>query len=126
MQNEASNADLKKSATLDDDFGKDFFNSWKSAKLGNDSIYFDMETVPENIKPSFKFDELDNFELSGNFDKLPSFKLDVPDLDFPDSSKKNEKKNEKSSKEFDKGIKELKGDKFSFDFDFNRYAIFCG
>ncbi|KAL0924582.1 hypothetical protein M5K25_005424 [Dendrobium thyrsiflorum] len=123
MQKGASNADLKKRATPDDDFGKDFFNSWKSTKLGNDSVEFDVETAPKNKKASFKFDELDNFELSGNFDKLPSFKLDVPDLDFSSPSKKKEKTTEKSSKELVKGKKEPKDDKFSFDFDFNSFDL---
>ncbi|PKU63266.1 uncharacterized protein At4g18490 isoform X1 [Dendrobium catenatum] len=123
MQKGASNADLKKRATPDDDFGKDFFNSWKSTKLGNDSVDFDVEAVPKNKKASFKFDELDNFELSGNFDKLPSFKLDVPDLDFSSPSKKKEKTTEKSSKELVKGKKEPKDDKFSFDFDFNSFDL---
>ncbi|KAK8949111.1 hypothetical protein KSP39_PZI005250 [Platanthera zijinensis] len=123
MQKGASNTELKKSAPPDDDFGKDFFDSWKSEKLGNESMDFDMETVPKNKKASFKFDELDNFELSGNFDKLSSFKLDVPDLDFPGLSKKIEKTHEKSSKEFVPGKKESKENKFSFDFDFNNFDI---
>ncbi|KAK8954063.1 hypothetical protein KSP39_PZI002231 [Platanthera zijinensis] len=123
MQKGASNTELKKSAPLDDDFGKDFFDSCKSEKLGNESMDFYMETVPKNKKASFKFDELDNFELSWNLDKLSFFKLDLPDLDFPGLSKKIEKTHEKSSKEFVQGKKEYEENKFSFDFDFNNFDI---
>ncbi|KAH0466124.1 hypothetical protein IEQ34_006227 [Dendrobium chrysotoxum] len=58
-----------------------------------------------------------------NFGKLPSFKLDVPDLNFSSPSKKKEKTTEKSSKELVKGKKEPKGDKFSFNFDFNSFDL---
>ncbi|KAG0490984.1 hypothetical protein HPP92_007847 [Vanilla planifolia] len=123
MQKGASTANMKKSAPLEDDIGKDFFNSWGSSKLGNDTVDFNVETLPKTKKSSFNFDEIDNFELSGSFENLPSFNLDVPDLDFSGLSKKKEKINECSSKEFVAAKKDTKEDKFSFDFDFNCFDI---
>ncbi|PKA47198.1 hypothetical protein AXF42_Ash017143 [Apostasia shenzhenica] len=114
--------ECSKSALPDDGFGKDFFNSWKLGKVENESIDFDFETVPKNKMGSFKFDELDSFELSGNFEKLASFKLDIPNLDFSSMSKKNEKTRENSTRDISKG-KDFKEDKFSFDFDFNSFEF---
>lgn len=104
----------KKSAMLDDDFGKDFLSFWGPSKKGNDKMDFDMEEVPRNKKKSFNFDKLDDFELGGDFDKLPSFKMDMPDLDFCTPDTKDDKPNEKPT-----GKQESKRDKFSFNFDFN-------
>lgn len=56
----------------------------------------------------------DDFELSGDFGKLPSFKMDMPDLDFSPPGIKVDKPCEKSAAK-----QESKKDKFSFNFDFN-------
>lgn len=56
----------------------------------------------------------DDFELGGDFDKLPSFKMDMPDLDFSSPVMKAEKPPEKPI-----GKQETIHDKFSFNFDFN-------
>ncbi|KAG0489154.1 hypothetical protein HPP92_007965 [Vanilla planifolia] len=124
MQKGASTANMKKSAPLEDDIGKDFFNSWGSSKLGNDTVDFNVETLPKTKRvPLILMKCNDNFELSGSFENLPSFNLDVPDLDFSGLSKKKEKINECSSKEFVAAKKDTKEDKFSFDFDFNCFDI---
>lgn len=119
----SATADSKKqSSSLD--FGKDFLSSWKSGKMGKDAIDFDMETAPRNKKTTFNFDKLDDFELGGDFDKLSSFKMDMPDLDFSSPLKKTEKPKGKSCDEIVQGKKEPKQDKFSFTFDFNELDRF--
>ncbi|KAK8921224.1 hypothetical protein KSP39_PZI020109 [Platanthera zijinensis] len=75
--------------------------------------------LKKSAPPDYDFGK-DFFDSWKNFDKLSTFKLDVPDLDFPRLSKKIEKTHEKSSKEFVPGKMESKENKFSFDFDFDK------
>jgi len=60
-----------------------------------------------------------DFSLDGEFGKLSSFKLDMPDLDFSSSPQKPTKSKEKSKEESVKGNRPVKKNGFSFSFDFN-------
>lgn len=66
----------------------------------------------------FFFRDMD-FNLDGDFDKLSSFKIDMPDLDFSSPSKKIAKAKDKSKEETNSGKKQEKKDRFTFSFDFN-------
>ncbi|WOL09705.1 hypothetical protein Cni_G18458 [Canna indica] len=115
-----ASAPRKKNPPLEEDFGKDFLSSWKSSKAEN-SLDFDVETVPRNGKSSFNFDKLDDFDLGGDFGKLPDFQMDMSDLDFSIPLKKTAKAIEKEPL---LGKQDLKKDKFSFAFDFNELDKF--
>lgn len=60
-----------------------------------------------------------DFNLSGDFGKLSSFKLDMPDLDFSSAPKKTAKLKEGNAEESSGGNRRGKGERFSFSFDFN-------
>ena len=60
-----------------------------------------------------------DFNLDGDFDKLSSFKIDMPDLDFSSPSKNIAKAKEKSKEETNSGKQQEKKDRFTFSFDFN-------
>lgn len=60
-----------------------------------------------------------DFNLDGDFDKLSSFKVDMPELDFSCSSKKTAKSKERTEENSSSGNCEGKKDLFSFSFDFN-------
>ncbi|XVF25690.1 hypothetical protein REPUB_Repub13aG0235500 [Reevesia pubescens] len=86
----------------------------------DDAMDLNFETISKGKKKAFKFDKLDiDFNLDGGFDKLSSFKVDMPDLDFSSPSKKNAKAKEKSEEETKSGKKQEKKDRFTFSFDFN-------
>lgn len=127
-----------------EDFGNDFLSSWKLPKSGNDTIDFDVESVPKNSK-KFSFDNLwvlglkvsfsiwcrsnwewqyvsfirDDFGLDGAFDKLSSFKMGMSDLDFSGPLKKKVKPNNSNGNDLSEVIKGTEKDNFSFSFDFN-------
>ncbi|KAH9748964.1 hypothetical protein KPL70_005209 [Citrus sinensis] len=85
----------------------------------DDAIDFSFDTV-SNGKKKFNFDKLDmDFNLDGDFDKLSSFKVDMPELDFSCSSKKTAKSKERTEENSSSGNCEGKKDLFSFSFDFN-------
>ncbi|CAM0882659.1 unnamed protein product [Alopecurus aequalis] len=114
----ASNANAKNiSSSLDEDFGNDFLSSWKVPKPGKDTIDFDVESVPKNSK-KFSFDNLDDFGLDGAFDKMPSFKMGMSDLDFSSPLKKKPKHSSSNENDLSEGQKETEKDNF-FSFDFN-------
>uniref|UniRef100_A0A0E0FTB0 Uncharacterized protein n=1 Tax=Oryza nivara TaxID=4536 RepID=A0A0E0FTB0_ORYNI len=118
----ASTANAK-SSSLGEDFGNDFLSSWKLPKSGNDTIDFDVESVPKNSK-KFSFDNLDDFGLDGAFDKLSSFKMGMSDLDFSGPLKKKVKPNNSNGNDLSEGIKGTEKDNFSFSFDFNELGKF--
>ncbi|CAK7350455.1 unnamed protein product [Dovyalis caffra] len=101
----------------DDEIGNEFLGSWKSMSvMDDDKLDFGFDTVSTGKNKAFNFDKLDmDFDLGGDFGKLSSFKVDMSDLDFPDSSKKAAKPKNKSDGESPMGGK----DSFSFSFDFN-------
>ncbi|KQK09796.1 hypothetical protein BRADI_2g50180v3 [Brachypodium distachyon] len=120
----ASNANAKNiKSSLDEDFGNDFLSSWKLPKSGKDTIDFDVESVLKNSN-KFSFDNLDDFGLDGAFDKLSSFKMGMPDLDFSSPLKKKVKHNSSNGKDLSEGKKETERDNFSFSFDFNELGKF--
>ncbi|KAH9797252.1 hypothetical protein KPL71_005804 [Citrus sinensis] len=85
----------------------------------DDAMDFSFDTV-SNGKKKFNFDKLDmDFNLDGDFDKLSSFKVDMPELDFSCSSKKTAKSKERTEENSSSGNCEGKKDLFSFSFDFN-------
>lgn len=110
----------EKKSILDKEIGKDFLSSWKSMSVTeDDAIDFSFDTV-SNGKKKFNFDKLDmDFNLDGDFDKLSSFKVDMPELDFSCSSKKTAKSKERTEENSSSGNCEGKKDLFSFSFDFN-------
>ncbi|KAJ4846864.1 hypothetical protein Tsubulata_011866, partial [Turnera subulata] len=60
-----------------------------------------------------------DFNLEGDFGKLSSFKLDMPDLDFSSPSDKAAKPKAKAGEESSCQKRQGKKDSFSFSFDFN-------
>ncbi|XP_044495214.1 uncharacterized protein At4g18490 isoform X2 [Mangifera indica] len=110
----------EKKSLLDEEIGKDFLTSWKSmAVTEDDAMDFSFDTVP-NGKKKFNFDQLDmDFNLDGDFDKLSSFKVDMPDLDFSCPSTKNAKTKERAEDDCSTGNHQPKKDFFNFSFDFN-------
>lgn len=63
-----------------------------------------------------------DFNLDGDFDKLTSFKIDMPDLDFSSPSKKTAKPKESSKGKSSRVNHQGKQDCFTFSFDFNEYV----
>uniref|UniRef100_A0A0D9V5S8 Uncharacterized protein n=1 Tax=Leersia perrieri TaxID=77586 RepID=A0A0D9V5S8_9ORYZ len=118
----ASTANAENSS-LDKDFGSDFLSSWKLPKSGNDTIDFDVESVPKNSK-KFSFDNLDDFGLDGAFGKLSSFNMGMSDLDFTSPLKKKVKPTSSNGDDLSEGMKETEKDNFSFSFDFNDLGKF--
>ncbi|KAJ4787768.1 hypothetical protein LUZ62_039014 [Rhynchospora pubera] len=117
------------SASLDEDFGKDFLTSWKSTGFGSDAMDFDVETSEGKNKgkgKKFNFGKLDDFDLDADFDKLPSFKMDMSDLDFSSPVKKNTTKpsTEKYLKDSLPAGKDKEKEPFSFSFDFDDLGKF--
>lgn len=110
----------KKDSLLDEDIGDEFMKSWKSISVAEDDMVdFSFSTASKGKIKAFDFGTLDDdFNLDGSFEKLSSFKIDMPDLDFSSPPKKIEKARgsgkEGSSKEtIQKDIDSLN---FSFDF----------
>lgn len=60
-----------------------------------------------------------DFNLDGDFDKLSSFKVDMPDIDFSCPSTKNAKTEERAEDDCSTGNHQPKKDFFNFSFDFN-------
>ncbi|CAO2178218.1 unnamed protein product [Urochloa humidicola] len=108
---------------LDEDFGNDFLSSWKLPKSGKDTIDFSVDLVSKSSK-KFNFGNLDDFGLDGAFDKLPSFKMGMSDLDFSSPLKKKVKHNTSNADDLSEGIKDTEKDNFSFSFDFNELGKF--
>ncbi|CAO2182861.1 unnamed protein product [Urochloa humidicola] len=108
---------------LDEDFGNDFLSSWKLSKSGKDTIDFSVDSVTKSSK-KFNFANLDDFGLDGAFDKLPSFKMGMSDLDFSSPLKKKVKHNTSNGDDLSEGKKETEKDNFSFSFDFNELGKF--
>nr|KAJ0212509.1 hypothetical protein LSAT_V11C400176870 [Lactuca sativa] len=109
----------EKGSLLDIDIGDDFLGSWKSMSMAGDGMDFDFGTTTKGKKMDFKFDKMDmDFSLDADFDKLPSFKTDMSDLDISSPIKKSGKSKEKS-KEASSGGERAKRDDFAFSFDFN-------
>ncbi|GLT28783.1 hypothetical protein SLA2020_036900 [Shorea laevis] len=113
----------EKSLLLDDEIGKDFLSSWKSMSVTEDgAMDFTFDEIPMGKKKSFNFEKLDmDFNLDGDLDKLSSFKIDLPDLDF---SSPSEKSKEKSKEETSSGNNQGKKQRFAFSFDFNELDDF--
>uniref|UniRef100_A0A0E0JNU7 Uncharacterized protein n=1 Tax=Oryza punctata TaxID=4537 RepID=A0A0E0JNU7_ORYPU len=122
-QKRAASTANAKSSSLGEDFGNDFLSSWKLPKSANDTIDFDVESVPKNSK-KFSFDNLDDFGLDGAFDKLSSFKMGMSDLDFSGPLKKKVKPNNSNGNDLSEGMKGTEKDNFSFSFDFNELGKF--
>ncbi|KAJ3685119.1 hypothetical protein LUZ61_014283 [Rhynchospora tenuis] len=119
------------SASLDEDFGKDFLTSWKSTGFGNDAMDFDVDSSEGKEKgkgkgKKFNFGKLDDFDLDADFDKLPSFKMDMSVLDFSSPIKKNTTKpsTEKCLKDSLPAGKDKEKEPFSFSFDFDDLGKF--
>jgi len=111
------------SSPLDEDFGNDFLSSWKLPKSGKDTIDFSVDSVPKCSK-KFSFGNLADFGIDGAFDKLPSFKMGMSDLDFSSPLKKKVKHSSSNDDDISDGKKESAKDNFSFSFDFNELGKF--
>ncbi|KAI4343007.1 hypothetical protein MLD38_027559 [Melastoma candidum] len=121
QQKENALVDRKeKKMLLEEDIGKEFLTSWKSMSVtGDDPMDFNFDTVGKS-KKAFDFDKLDmDFSLdSPGFDKLPSFDVELPELDFSSSSRnchQDKGKTEEGSLNNCGGRK----DSFSFSFDYS-------
>ncbi|KAL3637027.1 hypothetical protein CASFOL_019326 [Castilleja foliolosa] len=112
----------KDSLLADLDIGNDFFSSWKPMSMADaDGMDFDLK--PGN-KKSFHFDKADiDFNLDGDFGKMPSFNMDMSDLDISPPLKKDGQPKEKP-KESSGGKNKDKTDQFSFAFDFDELDNF--
>ncbi|KAL3522420.1 hypothetical protein ACH5RR_015254 [Cinchona calisaya] len=123
LQKEASlpGNSKQKNSMLDLDFGKDdFISSWKSMSITeDDTMNLDFGPVSKGKKTAFNFDKADlDFNLDGDFGKIPSFNLDIPDIDISSPLKKDGKSKERSSQESASGNTQGKSDRFEFTFDF--------
>ncbi|KAJ8425795.1 hypothetical protein Cgig2_030532 [Carnegiea gigantea] len=125
--NSSPGEDSGKMPQLDEDISNDFLTSWKPMSMtGGDDMDFNFEPVTKGNKKAFDFGKLDmDFSLDGEFGKLSSLKLDMPDLDFSGSPQKPKKSKEKSKEESVKGNRPVKKNEFAFSFDFNGLDDFC-
>ncbi|CAO2816042.1 unnamed protein product [Amaranthus hypochondriacus] len=119
--NSSTGEAITKMSLLDEDFSKDFLASWKSTSAsGGDDMDFNFEPVSKGKKKAFNFGMEDmDFSLDDAFCKMPSFKMDMADLDFSSSPKKPAKSKDKSAQDSAKGDRLDKCDKFTFSFDFD-------
>ncbi|TXG47525.1 hypothetical protein EZV62_026819 [Acer yangbiense] len=112
----------EKKSLIDDEIGQDFLSSWKSMSVTqDDAMDFNFDPVPSGKKKKFNFEKLDmDFNLDADFNKLSSFKVDMPDLDFLSPSEKTAKPKERTEdSSSSRGNSQGKKDRFSFSFDFN-------
>ncbi|KAK3207010.1 hypothetical protein Dsin_021056 [Dipteronia sinensis] len=112
----------EKKSLIDDEIGQDFLSSWKSMSVTqDDAMDFNFDPVPSGKKKTFNFEKLDmDFNLDADFNKLSSFKVDMPDLDFLSPSEKTAKPKERTEdSSSSRGNSQAKKDHFSFSFDFN-------
>lgn len=65
-----------------------------------------------------------DFNLGGDFGKIPSFNLDIPDIDISSPAKKDGKPKGRSSEECASGNTKGKADRFEFSFDFGKLDDF--
>ncbi|KAJ0438752.1 hypothetical protein HanHA300_Chr16g0617641 [Helianthus annuus] len=113
----------EKSSSLDIDIDKDFFGSWKSTSMGDDGMDFDFEPPTKGKQKAFKFGKMDmDFSLDADFDKLSSFKMDMPGLDISSATKKSGKSTEKSKEASSGRVNQSKRGSFGFSFDFDGFA----
>ncbi|KAK0578814.1 hypothetical protein LWI29_016524 [Acer saccharum] len=112
----------REKSLIDDEIGQDFLSSWKSMSVTqDDAMDFNFDPVPSGKKKKLNFEELDmDFNLDADFNKLSSFKVDMPDLDFLSPSEKTAKPKERTEdSSSSRGNSQGKKDRFSFSFDFN-------
>ncbi|GAV61507.1 hypothetical protein CFOL_v3_05034 [Cephalotus follicularis] len=111
---------------LDEELGKDFLSSWKSMSgTENDAMDFSFDAVPIGKKKPFNFEKLDvDFNLNDGFEKLSSFKVDMPDLDFSCLLEKPAKSKDRYDAEISSRNRQGKEDCFAFSFDFNELDSF--
>ncbi|KAK4755588.1 hypothetical protein SAY87_009345 [Trapa incisa] len=111
---------------LDEDIGKEFLSSWKSMSMTEyDGIDFSFGASGKIKKNAFNFDKLDmDFNLDGDFNKLSSFKVDMPEIDFSCSPKKSAKPKDGNADELEKRNGRCKKETLSFSFDFNEMEDF--
>ncbi|KAK1557893.1 hypothetical protein Q3G72_033798 [Acer saccharum] len=112
----------EKKSLIDDEIGQDFLSSWKSMSVTqDDAMDFNFDPVPSGKKKKLNFEKLDmDFNLDADFNKLSSFKVDMPDLDFLSPSEKTAKPKERTEdSSSSRGNSQGKKDRFSFSFDFN-------
>ncbi|KAL2931744.1 hypothetical protein RDABS01_037154 [Bienertia sinuspersici] len=113
-----------KTSLLDEDFSKDFLNSWKPMSgTKDDDIDFNFEPVSKGKKKAFDFGMDMDFSLDDAFGKMSSFKIDLPDLDFSTSPKKPSLSKEKPEEDSTKKNHLDKHDKFNFSFDFDGQVV---
>ncbi|XP_057520498.1 uncharacterized protein LOC130800828 isoform X4 [Amaranthus tricolor] len=119
--NSSTGEAITKMSLLDEDFSKDFLASWKSTSASDgDDMDFNFEPVSKGKKKGFNFGMEDmDFSLDDAFCKMPSFKMDMADLDFSSSPKKPAKSKDKSAQDYAKGDRLDKCEKFTFSFDFD-------
>ncbi|XP_022978659.1 uncharacterized protein At4g18490 [Cucurbita maxima] len=116
----------KKDSLLDEDIGDEFMNSWKSISVAEDDMVdFSFGTVSKGKNKAFDFGTLDvDFNLDGSFEKLSSFKIDMPDLDFSSPPKKNEKARSSCKEGSPKENLQRDMDSLNFSFDFKELDSF--
>ncbi|XP_031398153.1 uncharacterized protein At4g18490 [Punica granatum] len=121
-EKESSSVQSKsKKGLLDEEIGKEFLSSWKSMSVTeDDGMDFSFETIGKGKKNAFNFDKLDmDFNLDGDFSKLSTFKVDMPDIDFSCLPEETAKPKEGNAEESSVRNGERKKETFSFSFGFN-------
>ncbi|KAL0890107.1 hypothetical protein Bca101_014090 [Brassica carinata] len=98
----------EKDLNLDNDMEKDTWN------FADDPMDFAFESPANKKKNAFKMDM--GFDLDGDFGNVSSFKVDMPDFDFPSPAKKTTKTKESPG---DKSRGDLKQKKNLFDFSYD-------
>ncbi|XP_071705840.1 uncharacterized protein At4g18490 [Rutidosis leptorrhynchoides] len=124
LKTEAPVKSKEKDSLLGDlDIDKDFLGSWKSMSMGDDVMDFDFGPSTSGKTKAFKFDKMDmDFSIDADFDKLSSFKMDMPSLDITSPSKKSGTSKERSKNASSGGENQAKRDSFAFSFDFDEFA----
>ncbi|XP_050944328.1 uncharacterized protein At4g18490 [Cucumis melo] len=116
----------KKDSLLDEDIGNEFMKSWKSISVTEDDMVdFSFSTASKGKIKAFDFGTLDDdFNLDGSFEKLSSFKIDMPDLDFSSPPKKIEKARSSGKEGSSNGNIQKDIDNLNFSFDFKELDSF--
>uniref|UniRef100_A0A0A0KHT5 Uncharacterized protein n=1 Tax=Cucumis sativus TaxID=3659 RepID=A0A0A0KHT5_CUCSA len=100
--------------------------SWKSISVTEDDMVdFSFSTASKGKIKAFDFGTLDDdFNLDGSFEKLSSFKIDMPDLDFSSPPKKTEKARSSGKEGSSNGNIQKDIDNLNFSFDFKELDSF--
>ncbi|XP_078431710.1 uncharacterized protein LOC144703401 [Wolffia australiana] len=120
IQKDAAAPDTQKKK---DDEMKDILELGETVSDHTDKMPFRTRADPSEKMKFFDFGKIDDFEFDAEFGKVPSFKLDMPDIDFSSPKRRSTNSREQAAGEALLGKPE-NGSGFSFSFDFNELNSF--